>query len=533
MPTPARRVTIASIAVLATVILSACSSPHAAPSKQGTAGRSDAGLGGAGPAATNGARPAAPGVAPGAGAAKAAIATATDALPPAPGFAAPILASQDPQSTFGLDVDTASYTYAKTQIDGGRLPAPGAVRPEEFVNAFRQDYPVPEGDGFTVTTDGARLPGSGTDYQTDGMRLLRVGLQTRPDDGYDTPAVALTFVIDVSGSMGTPGKLDVVKEGLTALVGSLRPDDSVAIVTFNASAHVIVPATYAAERSTLLSAIDGLHAAGRTNLAVGLTTGYRVARAGFEPEATNRVVILSDGLANTGQTSSSAIVSQVRAEADKQITLLGVGVGRTYGDALMESLADHADGFVVYVSSASQARQVFIDQLAATSTLRALDAKAQVTFDPEAVISYRLIGYDDRAVADSSFTDDRVDGGEVEAGQQVTAVYAVQLQPQAYGVVATVAVHWVDPLTHAPRDASSDVYADQLDISFEQAAAGLHVCYAAAYFAEVLRGSPYGRDLQLDDLAAIAGEAADETEDPAVAQLADTIGRASALSGEG
>jgi Ca-activated chloride channel family protein len=361
------------------------------------------------------------------------------------------------------------------------------------------------------------------------MRLLRVGLQTRPDDAYDSQAVALTFVIDVSGSMGAPGKLDLVKGALSALVNNLQPDDSVAIVTFNASAHVIVPTMFASERSKLLSAIDGLRARGNTNLAAGLTTGYRVARAGFQPSATNRVVILSDGLANTGETSSSAIVAQVSAEANKQITLLGVGVGRTYGDALMEQLADHADGFVVYVSSPDQARQVFLEQLAATSTVRALDAKAQVTFNSATVVSYRLIGYDDRALANSSFTNDRVDGGEVEAGQQVTALYAVQLQPNAYGQIATAAVRWLDPTTHLPFEAVSSVDVSSLDVPFEQAAGGLRVGYAAAFFAEVLRGSPYGRSVRLADLASIAESAANVTEYPGVTDLADTIRRASEL----
>jgi Ca-activated chloride channel family protein len=165
--------------------------------------------------------------------------------------------------------------------------------------------------------------------------------------------------------------------------------------------------------------------------------------------------------------------------------------------------------------------------------LRALDAKAQVTFNPQTVVSYRLIGYDDRALADSSFTNDHVDGGEVNAGQQITALYAVQLQPDAYGEVATATVRWLDPATHVPDEAADTVYATDLDVPFEEAASGLHVCYAAAYFAEALRGSPYGAQVQLADLASLADDAAYASEDPSVTALADTIRRAADLAGQG
>jgi Ca-activated chloride channel family protein len=524
----ARRSVGASI-VAAVMVLSACSGGHSSKPEHTTAGHANNGVGGvqrtSGPAPGSQTKPGtndaagAPGVATRSG----------DGVPPTGRFTQPMLASQDPQSTFGLDVDTASYTYAAAQINAGRLPAPAAVRPEEFINAFTQDYPAPAGDGFALSLDGSHL--AATAAQPDTMRLLRVGLQTRPDDALEQPATDLTFVIDVSGSMGAPGKLDLVKDALSALVEQLPAGDSVAIVTFNAHSHIVVPTTSASQQERLLAAIDSLRAGGTTNLAAGLTTGYQVARAGFQTGATNRVVILSDGLPNTGETSSSAIAARVRVEADKEITLLGVGVGRTYGDALMEQLVDHADGFVVYVSSPAQAREAFITRLPATSSLRALDAKAQVTFNPQTVISYRLIGYDDRAIADSSFTNDRVDGGEVDAGQQVTALYAVKLQPDAYGMVASAAVRWLDPATHLPDESVDSVYTTDLDVAFDDAAPGLRVCYAAAYFAEALRGSPYGSYAQLPDLASIAWNAADASEDPAVAALADTISRAADLIG--
>ena len=153
-----------------------------------------------------------------------------------------------------------------------------------------------------------------------------------------------------------------------------------------------------------------------------------MARDGLRPGATNRVVLLSDGLANVGDTAASPILSQVKENAAKQITLLGVGVGHQYGDQLMEQLADQGDGYVIYVSDLDDTRAAFREQLPATIPIRALDAKVQVSFDPQTVAAYRLIGYDDRALADSAFRDDRVDGGEVFAGHTVTALYTVRLQ---------------------------------------------------------------------------------------------------------
>jgi Ca-activated chloride channel family protein len=453
--------------------------------------------------------------------------TATDG--PRDGFAPEVRTADDPQSTFALDVDTASYSYSAAQITSGQLPAAGVVRQEEFINAFPQDYRPPTGNGFSVTVDGTRMPESFSTNGSGDIRLLRIGLQTRASDNAERRDVALTFVIDTSGSMGDPGKLDLVKGALHALVDQLRPADSVAIVTFNDRAEVVQTMTSVSHGTELHRAIDRLAADGSTNLEAGLVAGYDVARQGFRAGATNRVVILSDGLANTGDTSSDQILAEVREQADKQITLLGVGVGHDYGDALMESLADHGDGFVIYVSDPTQARQVFIDQLPATDAIRALDAKAQVTFDPRTVVSYRLIGYDDRAVADSSFRDDHVDGGEVVAGHTVTALYAVRLVPDATGPVATARVRWLDPAERSPDEAARSIDTADLAGQFTGASPYLQTGYAAGYFAEVLRGSPYGQQVRLGDLADIAARAADRTHNNQITDLAGLIRRADGL----
>ncbi len=453
----------------------------------------------------------------------------------AAGSPAEVDTAAHPTSTFAMDVDTASYGYAGRVLRDGHRPEASAVRPEEFINAFGQDYPAPAGNGFTVRTDGAQLPRS---HRTTGdTRILRVGLRTRPDDPSRRADAALTFVVDVSGSMGEPGKLDLVKSALHTLVEQLRPTDSVALVAYDDNARTLREMTSVRDRRALLDAIDGLRVGGSTNLEAGLVRGYEVARAGFRSGASNRVVLLSDGLANVGDTNATPILDQVREAAAKQISLLGVGVGSNYGDALMEQLADRGDGFVVYVSDVEQAKRIFVDRLPATLAVRALDAKVQVTFDPAVVSTYRLIGYDDRTLRSSDFRNDRVDGGEVGPGHTVTALYTMRLRDRAAGRVAEARVRWLDPVSREATETATTVTVEDLGRTLEAASPQLRVDYAAAYFAEVLRGSRYGDEVRLADLASIADHAAAKTEngptgaepatgDADVADLASLIRRA-------
>jgi Ca-activated chloride channel family protein len=434
----------------------------------------------------------------------------------------------DSRSTFALDVDTASYGYARRLVNDGRLPEQAAVRPEEFVNSFAQGYPEPKGDGFAIHVDGSRLPESHRPEPAGDVRLMRVGLQTRSEDPDSRPDAALTFVVDVSGSMDEPGRLDLVQDALHTLVDQLRPTDSVAIVAFSSEARTVREMTRVSDAEALHAAIDKLHTLDSTNLEAGLKLGYRVARDGFRAGATNRVILLSDGLANTGSTEADPILRQVREEADKQIALLGVGVGSEYGDQLMERLADRGDGLVVYVSQRAQAREVFVRQLPATLGVRALDAKVQVTFDPATVRSYRLIGYDNRAVADDDFRDDRVDGGEVGPGHSVTALYAIRLNAGVArsAPVARVQVRWLDPTDRAAAQADQPVTVNELSGGFDRASPRLWTDYSAGYFAEVLRDGPQRREVNLENLAGIARRAADATHDRQVRDLADVIDRA-------
>jgi Ca-activated chloride channel family protein len=468
-------------------------------------------------------------------------------------------------STFALDVDTASYGFARRALTDGRRPDPRTVRPEEFVNQFRQDYAEPPGNGFAVTTDGGRLTGtggggsgddgaggSGSDAGSDGdVRLMRVGLQTRSASSGARRDAHLTFVVDTSGSMAEPGRLDLVKASLHALVDQLRPSDSVAIVAYESRARLVRGMTSVEHRSDLHRSIDDLSPGSSTNLEAGMVLGYQEARRGFREGITNRVILASDGLANTGATDSSAILRRVSDEAAKGVSLLCVGVGSDYGDKLMEQLADHGDGRAVYVSDRAKAGDLFVHQLPATLELRARDAKAQVAFDPARVDSFRLIGFDDRGLTAEDFRDDAADGGEIGPGHAVTALYAVRLKAGASGHLADVTVRWQDPDTRGPQEAGRTVTVDDLSPAlWSDGSARLRVDAAAAYFAEILRDgdrgyapqSPYvtpangplvthGRvpgepEISLDLLAREVTGLASTTEDKDVRELGDLIRRA-------
>ncbi|MEI5520889.1 von Willebrand factor type A domain-containing protein [Streptomyces brasiliscabiei] len=442
--------------------------------------------------------------------------------------------SPDHLSTFALDVDTASYGYTRRTLQDGSLPDPSTVRPEEFVNSFRQDYERPDGDGFSVTVDGART-------DDENWSLVRVGLATRTAESDSRrPPAALTFVIDVSGSMSEPGRLDLAQDALRTMTNRLRDDDSVAIVTFSDEAETVLPMTRLDDnRGEIREAVDSLEPTDSTNLAAGVETGYETAVDGLRRGATNRVVLLSDALANTGSTDADTILERIASERREHgITLFGVGVGSDYGDALMEQLADKGDGHTTYVSTEDEAEELFCEELPRNIDLTARDAKAQVAFDPATVEEFRLIGYDNRQVADEDFRDDRVDGGEVGPGHTVTALYVVRTKEGTEGGhLATATVRWLDPDTRTPHEESAGLEASALhDDLWSGSPYGLRVAAVAAYFANSLRqqnghwidlpARPTLRQLgnQADDLAR-------DREDKDLYDLAEAIRTADTMLG--
>ena len=288
---------------------------------------------------------------------------------------------EDRVSTFALDVDTASYAIAQRYVEDGNRPDPASVRVEEWVNAFDQGYRAPGDDAFAISVDGGPTPFTGPDEV-----LVRIGLQAREVRERQRQDASLTFVIDTSGSMEREGRLELVKDALRILVDELGPDDRVAVVTFGNDARLVLESTPADDRRAILRAIDRLQPDGSTNLEAGLRLGYEQARRSMTENGIDRVVVASDGVANVGLTDADGILRGIRDDAANGIELVSVGVGMgNYNDALLEQLADQGDGFYAYVNGIDDAKTLFRDRLTSTLQTVALDAKAQVEFDPRAV----------------------------------------------------------------------------------------------------------------------------------------------------
>jgi Ca-activated chloride channel family protein len=407
---------------------------------------------------------------------------------------------EDHLSTFALDVDTASYTLARRYVESGNLPPADAVRVEEFVNYFEQDYALPTDLAFGLYADGAPSP-----FNTDGSYILRFGVQ-----GYAVPAeqrkpAALTFVIDVSGSMAQENRLGLVKQSLQLLVDRLRPDDTVAIVVYGSESRLVLNPTSGEDRATILNAIYSLNTEGATNAEAGLRLGYDIAQRAFRPGAINRVILCSDGVANVGNTGPEAILASLGEWARQGITLTTVGFGMgNFNDVLMEQLANQGDGSYAYVDGIDEAQRLFVEDLTATLQVIAKDAKVQVDFNADTVAYYRLIGYENRAVADSDFRNDTVDAGEIGAGHTVTALYAVQLRPNTQGRIATVQMRWQDPDSGQVREINGNFNTFDLAPRFEDASARYQLSVVVAQYAEVLRRSPWAQGTPLALISAHA-----------------------------
>lgn len=437
-----------------------------------------------------------------------------------------VQANYDHLSTFALDVDTASYTVMRSYINDGSLPPYDAVRVEEFVNYFDPGYPESD-DVFAIYADGAPSP------FTAGETLLRIGIQGYSVSNRDRKPVALTFVIDKSGSMAEEKRIELVKDALEMLVNQLGPNDTVAIVAFDTRAYLILEPTPVNRYNAIKTGIDRLQPGGTTNLAEGLSLGYQTAWSVFDPEKVNRVVLCSDGVANTGETIWNQILLQVDGYVAQGITLTTIGVGMgNFNDVLLEQLSDHGDGMYAYVDTKEEARRVFVNNLTATMQVIARDAKVQVDFNPEAVLEYRLLGYENRQVADQDFRNDAVDAGELGAGHSATAIYAIRLAPRANGRIATVQLRWQDPDTNEVIETNGNINTWDMAARYDDTTPHYQLAVVAAEFAEVLRLSPYVH-LSLRDLAGFAQSASrDLPRDESAAELADLIRQAAYLSRE-
>ena len=309
--------------------------------------------------------------------------------------------------------------------------------------------------------------------------------------------------------MAREDRLELVKRALVTLVDGLWREDSVAIVTYGSEARVVLEPTSVRDAGQIVEAIAGLRTDGSTNAEAGLALGYRLAASTFREDGINRVVLASDGVANVGDTDPEGILRRISWDADLGIQLVTVGFGMgNYNDVLMEQLADKGDGFYAYVNTLDDARQLFGEQLTSTLQSVALDARAQVTFDPAAVEAYRLLGYENRDIADDDFDDHTVDAGAIGAGHAVTALYALRLSGEGSGSdrLATVRLRWTDPERGRVDEIATDVRIADLARDFGATDPGFRLDALVAAAAEVFRDSRWAGDRTIRDVADVAYE---------------------------
>ncbi len=427
---------------------------------------------------------------------------------------------KEPQSTFSIDVDTASYANIRRFLNQNTLPPPDAVRIEEMINYFPYADPAPTGGEhpFAIHVETAACPWNPR------HRLARIGIAAKSIDQAARPPSNLVFLVDVSGSMQAPNKLPLVQWALGRLVEQLGENDRVAIAVYAGASGLVLPSTSCMHKARILSAIEELRAGGSTNGGAGIELAYQTAVANFIKNGTNRVILATDGDFNVGVTNQDDLVRLIEAKARSKVFLsvLGFGMG-DLKDATLEKLADKGNGHYAYIDTPREAYKVFVEEMGATLVTVAKDVKIQVEFDPAAVSAYRLIGYENRRMANEDFANDQKDAGEIGAGAHVTALY--EIVPRNAAVRATAAERADGPSDHAAsksdarpsftvrvrykppqEDRSKLIERPVVDSrqGFSQASDDLRLAAAVAGFGTLLRQSPYRGNLTLDSVIELA-----------------------------
>nr|WP_223807203.1 VWA domain-containing protein [Lysobacter psychrotolerans] len=424
--------------------------------------------------------------------------------------------SEQPVSTFSIDVDTGSYSNVRRMLTQGQRPPADAVRAEEFLNYFDYGHAAPQSreTPFRVSTELALAPWNSK------RQLLMIGIK-----GYDVPKASLppanlVFLIDTSGSMNSPDKLPLLKESFAMLTRQLRPQDRVSIVVYAGAAGLVLPPTAGDRQEEILSALDRLSAGGSTNGGDGIRLAYATARQAFVEGGSNRVILATDGDFNVGTVDGGSLETMVGDQRKSGIALTTLGFGQgNYNDALAEKLADVGDGNHAYIDSVQEAQKVLVQQMGATLMTIARDVKIQVEFNPATVAEYRLIGYENRLLNREDFANDKVDAGDIGAGHQVTALYEItptgtdgdRLPALRYGAdapaagntreVAHVRLRYKRPEQDTSRLIEAPILRSQL-----KPAAGESMRFAAAVagFADLLRGGSRFDGWSWDAVAATA-----------------------------
>jgi Ca-activated chloride channel homolog len=424
--------------------------------------------------------------------------------------------SRAPLSTFSIDVDTASYSNVRRYLKDGQLPPKDAVRIEELVNYFEYDYPQPVGNvPFSVTNEVAVCP-----WNTK-HKIVSIGLQGKKVSLDNTPPSNLVFLLDVSGSMNSPDKLPLLKNGLRMMVNQLKPEDRVAIVVYAGKSGLVLPSTN--DKTKILEALNSLESGGSTNGGLGIQLAYKVAQENFLQNGNNRVILATDGDFNLGLTSDNELVKLIenKRESGVYLSVLGFGTGNL-NDSMMEKLADKGNGNYAYIDSNEEARKALGQQVAGTLYTIAKDVKIQVEFNPAKVAGYRLLGYENRLLANKDFNDDKKDAGEIGSGHTVTALYEIIPAGQKvendgielkYSTVTPSETNFSDELMTVklrykePKESVSKLLTIGLmdkDTTIEDASDNLKFASAVAQFGLLLRDSRYKNNANFADVIELA-----------------------------
>ncbi len=453
--------------------------------------------------------------------------------------------AEAPVSTFSVDVDSGSYANIRRFLMGGQKPPKDAVRVEEMVNYFAYDYSAPDDRSvpFKTTTHVTRTPWNPDTY------LLEIGIKGYRPDHEKRPPANLVFLIDVSGSMDEPDKLPLLKAGMHLLVDQLRDDDKVSIVVYAGAAGVVLEPTSGADKAKIDAALDRLQAGGSTAGGEGIQLAYAMAKQARVENGINRIILATDGDFNVGVTDIGQLKGMIEDSRKSGIALSTLGFGEgNYNDALMEQIADVGNGNYGYVDSLKEAKRLLVDQLDATIETIAKDVKVQIEFNPAVVAEYRLIGYENRALAREDFNNDRKDAGEIGAGHTVTALYEIALKgsrglaadPLRYGIdrpaasslkadeFAFLRLRYKAPDGDQSRLIETPLLADRLKQP-ESERGDLDFAAAVAAFGQKLRGGDYLKGYSYDQIAALARQTRGPDADGTRAEFIDLVELAKAL----
>ncbi len=445
-----------------------------------------------------------------------------------------------PLSTFSIDVDTASYANVRSRLMvSSYLPPKGSVRIEEMINYFDYDYKEPKDDKpFYVNT---RV---GPSIWNKSSKIIQIGLQTQKADLSRLPASNLVFLLDVSGSMYSEDKLPLLIKSLKLLVDQLREEDRVSIVVYAGSSGLVLDRARGDEKTRINAALDSLRAGGSTAGGAGINLAYEVAQKAFIKEGNNRVILATDGDFNVGLSSESALVELIekKRESGVFLSVLGFGTGN-YKDNKMEALADKGNGNYQYIDTLLEAKKVLVTQMSGTLYTVAKDVKIQVEFNPAIIHSYRLIGYENRLMANEDFNNDKKDAGEIGMGHRVTAWYEVILSSedtdskieqlkyqksnyQDLDELATVKIRYKDPKEDVSKLMSKVIRANNSEIPEDD----FYFAQSVAGFGMLLRGSEYAKSLSYAQLIESAKDSKGRDRDGNRAELIKMIDKAEILS---